>query len=277
MKYRCKLCGQLKNNHNCPYRQPLQRSIGVMVYPAVNSFTSFEPGTIAPPLTKMNNSVSYDSDQGSPEPERSTRKWSQKPSAVTPDSLGGAASGSFFHSPQSSLSAHSAEEGHVAATVSHAGAVAVDETHIGKSSIQAPRKRSHVVIDKNIVHETSAKRALFVATVALRPEHYRAVTPSSKDNGEEEQESPMAYQYPPVPLTFAERKRLSDTLFYLSKEIPNMTADCAAVLREARSNDEWDQAVAELLTQVVVALYCGEGDVRFDGLQQYLLGLGVSC
>jgi hypothetical protein len=282
MKYRCKLCGQLKNNHNCPYRQPLQRSIGVMVYPAVNSFTSFEPGTIAPPLTKMNNFVSYDSDQGSPEPEHSTRKWSQKTSAVTPDSLGGAASGSFFHSPQSSLSAHSAEEGqHGTATVSHhARAVPVPvDTRTGKMSIQAPRKRSHVVIEKNqIKHVTSAKRALFVATVALRPEHYRAVTPSSKgSNGEEVQESPMAYQYPPVPLTFAERKRLSDTLFYLSKNIPNMTADCAALLREARSNDEWDQAVAELLTQVVVATCCHEGDVRFEGIQQYLLGMGVSC
>jgi hypothetical protein len=276
MKYRCKLCGQLKNNHNCPYRQPLQRSIGVMVYPAVNSFTSFEPGTIAPPLTKMNNFVSYDSDQGSPEPEHSTRKWSQKTSAVTPDSLGGAASGSFYHSPQSSLSAQSAEEGHGAATVAHARAVAVDGT---RSCGQAPpRKRSHVVIEKNLEHATSSKHALFVATVALRPEHYRAVTQSSKEsNGEVEQETPMAYQYPPVPLTFAERKRLSDTLFYLSKKIPNMTADCAALLREARSNDEWDQAIAELLTQVVVALCCREDDVRFKGLQQYLLGLGVSC
>ena len=128
-----------------------------------------------------------------------------------------------------------------------------------------------------------------MASVALRPEHYRAVTPSVKDNGEAEQEdeslsslsspssSSNAYNYPAIPLTFAERKRLSDTLFFLSKEIPNMTADCAAILRDARTNNEWDQAVAELLTQVVIALYCGEGDVRFEGLQRYLLGLGVSC
>jgi hypothetical protein len=53
VKYRCKLCGQLKQNHHCPHQQPLQRSIGVMVYAAVNSYTAAEPGVIAPPLTKM--------------------------------------------------------------------------------------------------------------------------------------------------------------------------------------------------------------------------------
>lgn len=56
-----------------------------------------------------------------------------------------------------------------------------------------------------------------------------------------------------------------------------MTRDCGAVLREARERDDWDQAVSELLTQVVVGLYCGEGDTQLDGLRQYLLTLGVSC
>ena len=56
-----------------------------------------------------------------------------------------------------------------------------------------------------------------------------------------------------------------------------MTSDCAGILRDARDKDDWDQAVAELLTQVVVGLYCGEGDSQLDGLQQYLLTLGVSC
>lgn len=85
------------------------------------------------------------------------------------------------------------------------------------------------------------------------------------------------YQYPAIPLTFSERKRLSDTLFFLSKEIPSITADCAAALREARRNSEWDLAVAELLTQVVIGLFCGEGDIRLDGLHRYLLALGISC
>ena len=56
-----------------------------------------------------------------------------------------------------------------------------------------------------------------------------------------------------------------------------MSQGCAVVLREAREKDDWDQAVAELLTQVVVGLYCGEGDYRLEGLQQYLLTIGVSC
>jgi hypothetical protein len=49
------------------------------------------------------------------------------------------------------------------------------------------------------------------------------------------------------------------------------------LLRAARENGEWDLAVAELLTQVIIGLYCGEGDTRLDGLQRYLLGLGISC
>jgi len=114
---------------------------------------------------------------------------------------------------------------------------------------------------------------VFVAAVHLRNEQYRAVDPS-KDSA---LSSSTAFQYPTIPLTFAERKRLSDTLFHLSKEIPSMTADCAHLLREGRRNNEWDLAVSELLTQVVVGLYCGEGDTCLEGLQQYLLNLGVSC
>ena len=130
--------------------------------------------------------------------------------------------------------------------------------------------------------QSRSRRAPFVASVHLRPEHYRAVTPQTSQAEKKEKDAPTttsttAYQYPAMPLTFAERKRLSDTLFFLSKEIPSMTADCAAALREARKNNDWDLAVAELLTQVVVGLYCGEGDVRLDGLQRYLLALGISC
>ena len=154
--------------------------------------------------------------------------------------------------------------------------------------------------DKQAFHH-----AAFAPSVTLRPEHYRAVTPfrgeepgsatststsgsggggdtsasaaTAVGGGSSKNSTAGSYQYPAVPLTFGERKRLSDTLFYLSKEIPNMTADVAAVLRRARERDDWDQAVAELLTQVVVGLYCGEGDSQLDGLQQYLLSLGVSC
>lgn len=110
----------------------------------------------------------------------------------------------------------------------------------------------------------------FVKTLTLRQEHYRAVTSMASEDGSE-------YQYPHVPLTFRERKRLSDTLFFLSKEIPDTTVPVASLLRTARERNEWDLCVAELLTQIVVALYCREGDHRLDGLQDYLLRLGVAC
>ena len=283
MKYRCKLCGQLKNNHVCPYRQPLQRSIGVMVYPALNSFTALEPGTVAPPLTNMNNFVSYDSDQTSSGPqtygdllEASKSAPTQNagtgtnhaghPAAVTPEAHAGA-SGNFFHSPQSSLSNHS-EEGVTQPphTTTTATAGTVRDVNDDKS-----RKRLHTRLEEETNEQHPAKRALFVTSFPLRPEHYRSVTQSSRDD------CPTAYQYPTIPLTFAERKRLSDTLFVLSKEIPSVTSECAVILREARAKNEWDMAVAELLTQLVVGLFCTEDDLRLEGLQRYLLTLGISC
>ena len=255
LKYRCKLCGQIKNNHDCPYRQPLQRSIGIMVYPAVNSFTAFEPGTVAPPLTKMNNFVSYDSDYSA------TPRTEEHPSDPHPqtqrlmDSFTSAESGarpvhqhSLFYSPQSSLSSHEDNHQHYPSALSTPGS---------QSTLTRKRPR-----------EEEDRKSLFVASVTLRPEHYRAVTPS---------DSPLAFSYPAVPLTFAERKRLSDTLFHLSKEMPHLTAECATVLRLAREHDDWDLAIAELMTQVLVGLYCHTNDTRLDGLSDYLLALGISC
>eukprot|EP00957_Ditylum_brightwellii_P135897 10365647-Ditylum_brightwellii.AAC.1 len=106
----------------------------------------------------------------------------------------------------------------------------------------------------------------------LKPEQYRIVTPSSAGSME-----PTAYTYPALPLPYAQRKRLSDNLFAMSKEIPQLTDECALVLREAREKDMWDVAVAQLMTQVVVVVHCPEGDNRLDGLRQYLLTLGIAC
>jgi len=182
-KYRCKKCGQLKQNHSCPFRSSLQRSIGVMVYPAVNSYTAAEPGEIAPALTKMNNFVSYDSDS-------TTTTATKSPTG----------------SPGSS----------------------------------------------------------FVASVHLGAEHYRVI--SEKEDYSE---------YPAIPLTDSERKKWSDTLFMMTQRVDGLTKQVGDILRTAR--DDWDMAVAELLTQVVVALYCHEGDRTLEGLRFYLLRLGISC
>lgn len=269
LKYRCKLCGQIKNNHACPYRQPLQRSIGIMVYPAVNSFTAFEPGTVAPPLTKMNNFVSYDSDYSATpryaESQQTQQQQQQQPQRLMESFMSTEShlhpQHSLFHSPQSSLSSH--EDHHHQHHHPHAAA----GTTPASSGEQTPNSR------KRLRSDEEERKSLFVASVTLRPEHYRAVTPSETSSSSQMN----AYCYPAVPLTFAERKRLSDTLFHLSKDIPHLTAECAAVLRLARDHGDWDLAVAELLTQVLVGLYCDGSDSRLDGLSEYLLALGISC
>ena len=168
-----------------------------MVYPAVNSFTAFEPGTVAPPLTKMNNFVSYDSDYSPP-----PRYVEQQPDSLhasqrlmdsfmsTESKVQSAQQNSLFHSPQSSLSSH--DDHH------HPHTVGIS-VGIHSYATTPSRKRPR---------EDEDRKSLFMASVTLRPEHYRAVTPS---------ESPTAFSYPAVPLTFAERKRLSDTLFHFSR------------------------------------------------------------
>ena len=245
---RCKLCGQLKQNHNCPYQQSLQRSIGVMVQPAVNAFTAREPGMLTKSLSEMNNFVSYD--HNSLETDHPRRVNIQ---SVTPETN----KTRLLHSPESSLSTHSVDPSPPGADWSN------------------DRKRSHVHVSTDVPEPTiRLKKQPFVEPLALRSEQYRAVTPKPKTK---ELVNANDFHYPPVPLTFKERKRLTDTLFCLSQGVPSMMRDVAALLRPARKKEEWDLAVAEVLTQVVVGVYCTEGDHRLDGLQHFLLGIGISC
>ena len=82
---------------------------------------------------------------------------------------------------------------------------------------------------------------------------------------------------PPIEEAGDEQKRLSDNLFSLSREVPQLTDEVAAVLREAQEKDLWDLAVAELMPQVVAVVHCQDGDSRFDGLPWYMLTLVISC
>jgi hypothetical protein len=278
-----------------------------MVYPAVNSFTAAEPGTVAPPLTNMNNFVSYDSHHS---PVNSLtlannlgsfalpRHHDNHPSTVTPASI--QTSGVSYHSPQSSLSHDHSDEG-IAHPTPPPGKC-VDSCQVGawdheggdsrvRASANTPsRKRGSETYNgyfssrPSLMNPASHSQPLplFVAAVPLRPEHYRAVTPFTASAEPTDASgcgggSSSSYRYPIIPLTFMERKRLSDTLFHLSRELPTATADCAKLLREARQAGEWDLAVAELLTQVIVGLYCAEEDTCLYGLQTYLLGLGIAC
>jgi hypothetical protein len=281
MRYRCKLCGQPKQNHTCPYQQSLARSIGAMVYPAVNAFTSSEPGILAPALSEMNNfisgsdSVSSTEDSPSrPTPDRMRRIPQGIPSStaqVTPESLRGTPRGA--NSPISAMSAGTATPQR-----NRTPGSSTRRRHDMRSrytmnstpgSTSSRKKRSHSQMGGE--NSEDQGELLFVEATDLKPEQFRMVTQSKFVN------SPQAFTYPALPLPYAQRKRLSDNLFSLSKEVPQLTDECASVLREAREKDLWDLAVAELMTQVVIAVHCTDGDSRFEGLRRYLLTLGISC
>lgn len=251
MRYRCKLCGQPKQNHRCPYQQSLARSIGCMVYPAVNAFTADEPGTIAAPLSEMNNFVDIQKDETSPSrptPDR-LRHMSGALAAsaqVTPESMrsGGSIGGSL----------RSARSG----TARHGMPAASGKKRMYSKMMQGGASEQGDL--------------LFVEAMELKPEQFRSVTQVKL-----KKLAAKPYVYASLPLPYAQRKRLSDNLFSLSNEVPKLTDECAQVLREARERDMWDLAVAELMTQVIVIIHCNDRDHRFEGLRQYLLTLGIAC
>lgn len=214
-----------------------------------------EPGVFAKSLSEMNNFVSYESSS------KNTSECVQQPH-VTPETKA-----RDLHSSESSLStAESIDRAPNRSRPSYNGYPRQSSI----SQVAARRKRTNSQMCQEGNDNPHKKN--FVKTLTLRPEHFRAVTPRSKDKHDSAE-----FQYPHVALTFRERKRLSDTLFFLSKEIPNTTIPVASLLRAARDKNEWDLSVAELLTQIVVGLYCREGDHELDGLQDYLMRLGVSC
>lgn len=291
MRYRCKLCGQPKQNHTCPYQQSLQRSIGAMIYPAVNAFTSNEPGLLAPALTEMNNFIltlcqeisSADSSPSRPTPDRqgntqttSTPGSNSGPTNVTPETMrpttgnspgssslstgsGGSPMRTPFRTPSSKRKHHN--------STNFSGGAAMSQ-RVTSTPSSSGRKRHQSQVSAGTDDNSDM---LFVDAIDLKPEQFRLITPSKKTS------LPDAYTYPSLPLPYAQRKRLSDNLFSLSKEIPQLTDECAVVLRNAREKDMWDLAVAELMTQVVVVIHCSDGDCRFEGLRHYLLTLGIAC
>jgi hypothetical protein len=272
MRYRCKLCGQPKQNHTCPYQQSLARSIGIMVYPAVNAFISTEPGVLAPALSEMNNFIgcgdSVSSTENSPNRPTPDRLLGLNGGAVgpnsaqvTPESL------RTGRGPNSPISASATpQRNRTPGSMSRRGVRSHNRYTNGSSPGSTRKKRPHSQITGDEQGDI-----LFVEATDLKPEQFRIATQSKTLS------KPGSYTYPALPLPYAQRKRLSDNLFSLSKEIPELTDECAAVLREAREKDMWDLAVSELMTQVVIIVHCTDGDTRFEGLRRYLLTLGVSC
>eukprot|EP00536_Pseudo-nitzschia_multiseries_P004959 jgi/Psemu1/11363/gm1.11363_g len=314
MKYRCKLCGQPKQNHICPYRKSLVRTIGVMVCPAVNSYSSSEPGVLTPALTEMNNFVPYGrrrhiSDESSDQDtEASSRDHSSHQSYCRLTPGGPKKFGDHHHhhhhySPATSSLSTSPHSNH---HQSPAG------TRRQQQQQQQQQHSGHNQHNHANFWREKALRSVgpqpMVVPLVLRAEHYRVVTPRTVDRTSttttttcnsnnnnnnnsgggggsknrcvedvrDDKEEGSSFDYPHVPLTYSGRKRLTDTLFYLSQRIPSVMADVASLLRLARERDEWDLAVAEVLTQVVVCIHCLEGDYQLGGLRNYLLKIGIA-
>jgi len=273
MRYRCKLCGKPKQNHICPFQQSLQRSIGVNVFPVVNAFTACEPGHLAPALDEMNNFVSgqeSSSTENTPSRSSPTSSIGKSPNpmlvtsqkqlpTVTPETLK-----SGMH--QRNISNQCLNSPSVMSTLSvgtpqRSSFRRTSNDHPTPSTSNQRKCFSSDV--NNISHN-------FMKSTELRPEQYRIVSVSAS------QEENM-YVYPHLSLPDKQRISLSDNLYRLSKEVPLLTNDCAAILRVAQEKDMWDVAVAELITQVIVVMHCPKEDNRLDGLSHYLLSLGFSC
>ena len=274
MKYRCKLCGQPKQNHTCRYQQSLQRSIGIMVYPASNAYNANEPGNLAPALVEMNNFTMLELESLSTEtsPSRPMLEFKRRsPPNVTPDSLclvinqSKRESMNSRNSPRSPLSGNSTPHGTPFRRK--------PDGHLVVPTGAKQLRRGDYSGLNGFGYDLSAD-LVFLDTMEVKPEQYRNVTQSSKQTTTSKQGD---YKYPALPLPYGQRKRLSDSLFSMSKEIEGLTDECAVVLREARQKGMWDLAVSELLTQVVVVLHCQDNDNTLDGLRGYLLSLGISC
>jgi len=276
MRYRCKLCGQPKQNHTCPYQQSLARSIGVMIYPAVNAFTAAEPGSLAPALAEMNNFISSGDSVASTEgsPSHASRMNPTVPiQQVTPESMRSSprltTSTSPMNTPIRSSRLQPSRHSNPRPPMYDLQRQYIGDPGILPSSMSRGTKRGHGQM--MMTDGSDQTELLFVTAQELRPEQYRMVTSSKIVS------APDAFTYPALPLPYAQRKRLSDNLFSLSKEVPHLTDECAAVLREAREKDMWDLAVAELMTQVVIVAHCHDTDSQFEGLRRYLMTLGISC
>jgi len=228
MRYRCKLCGQPKQNHVCTYQQALERSIGTMSYSAVNAFEAKEPGKLAPALSDMNN---------------------------------------FFDLEDEDEDCFKVEIGAGASTK-----CAVEPLPCFQSAnkIYIGRRRKRRKNDSEKKENLRGDERLFHKNIEIKQEQLREVsTRTSCRMGD--------FSYPTLPLTFHQRKKASEDLFSLCQGISGLTDDCAKILKAARESNNWDLAVAEMTTQLLVVIHCPPGDDMLDGLKQHLMTMGISC
>ncbi len=262
-KNKCKKCGQIKQGHVCPYSSSMQRSIGIMVYPSVNAHMADEPGYLAPALCEMNNFISI----------KGSASFESKNNAddTTMKSTGLIASIERMNEVQVQRSAF--REDNAANIISNPfRRKTLLESFPTITFEPNENKRATMGVEA----ENHGKDLLFQPTMEITIDQYRTITPKDALNTRDDHD--YDYLYPQVPLTFTQRKSLSDALFSLSKRVPKLTEECALVLTEARKNDQWDLAVAELMTQVLCVLHCSPtNDFTLGGLRQCLLALGIVC
>lgn len=261
-KNRCKKCGQIKQGHSCPYyAASLQRSIGVMAYAAANAHVADEPGRLAPALCDMNNFIPIKSGatvgiEPTPDAPRKGR-GSRKTDAIV---VNGPAASPFRRKT----------------LVGPMPVIACSNPNVQGKRLDVEDDSEHRRVGGGATPgagDSQGQDLLFLPKMEITPDQYRAVTPKKHAAS-----SKRDYAYPQVPLTFSQRKSMSDALFSLSKAAPKLTEECAMVLTEARKNDQWDLAVAELMVQVICVLYCSPSkDYTLEGLRRFLLTLGIVC
>ena len=265
-KNRCKKCGQIKQGHVCPYVSSLARNIGVMVYPSANAFVADEPGSLAPALCEMNNFITFNVGSGSSfgnatsSPDKKKRKKGGNEDNDDTNDDG---------SPRKMV----AGADDILSSPFRRKALLGSSTVTCKSIVED--KRSDVEDGRASPPSDGSEDLLFQPKMEITTDQYRAVTSKVTSSTST---TKRGYVYPQVPLTFSQRKSMSDALFSLSKLVPKLTDECALVLTEARKRDQWDLAVAELMVQVICVLHCSPSkDYTLEGLRRYLLTLGIVC
>jgi hypothetical protein len=239
-KYKCTMCGALKKKHVCTNRPTILRNIGVNVYPAVNAYAADEPGSLTCALSEMNNFITSSS-----------------------NSVCGLTTSEEVGRRNTTLPAH------VQVTTSLPSRGDSVKTYLRKSILSGLPKRHQLSCEEEEESRNHSINLIFQPSMEIIHDQFLKVKtlPTDRD-----------YTYPAVPLTFGQRKSMSDALLSISKSVPGLTQACALILKDARKKGQWDQAVAELMAQVLCILKCSfSKDYSLEGLKRYLLEFGISC
>jgi len=104
-------------------------------------------------------------------------------------------------------------------------------------------------------------------TLVVPPTFTCTVIDNKRSDTEEDRENSKNMEYQSEDFLFQPKKTFCSNPRWRSLQINQRMR---LVLTEVRRNDEWDLAVAELMTQVLVVLHCSDkGDYGLEGLRRY--------